>query len=103
MWTKRSGSASTKYDPSACRALCHWPENMEEKKWLSPVRVAREVTKCRSPIRRVMGPLLRLVVVGGAGAGAGAGTVSGSGSGSGSEPGGGGGVGGMGPSLRTVS
>ncbi len=95
MWTKRSGSASMKYDPSACRVLCQWPENMEAKKWLSPVRVLRVVTKWRSPMRRVMGPLPRLVVA-----------VSGSGSDSGSDSGSipgfeiGGGEGGMKTSLE---
>ena len=61
MWAKRSGSASMKYDPSRGWVLCQLPENMEEKNRLSPVRVARVVTKLRSPTRRVMGPLLRLV------------------------------------------
>ncbi len=91
MWTKRWGSASRKYDPSGSWVLCHWPENMEEKKRLSPVRVARVVMKWRSPIRRVMGPLLRLVV---------GGAVSGSGSGSSSGSEIGGGEGGMGTPLE---
>lgn len=61
MWTKRSGSASMKYEASGCRVLCQLPENMEEKNWLSPVRVARAVTNLRSPTRRVIGSLLGLV------------------------------------------